>query len=181
MIHRIRFSSTRALILTRFSSRSISIVTKTQAGSLTSVNDTRQGISPPNTSSSQYGLVTEDLLVTQFCIQRIKHLASKRQDPCYLRVFVDAGGCSGFQYKFELTMDKDEPVDPVADIVFESEGARVVVDSASLEYIRGSTVDFIQEMIKSSFAIVENPKSESACGCGSSFALKNFKSNPAID
>jgi iron-sulfur cluster assembly 2 len=182
MIQRIRCSTIGAFIPTRLSLRSFSIVTKTQAVSLNNLNITNQGISFPKAASrSQYGLVTDDLIITQICIERIKQLASRRQDACYLRVYVDAGGCSGFQYKFDLTMDKDEPVDPNTDIVFETEGARVVVDSASLEYIKGSTVDFVQEMIKSSFAIVDNPKSESACGCGSSFALKNFKSNPAID
>eukprot|EP00541_Cyclophora_tenuis_P018211 CAMPEP_0116575992 /NCGR_PEP_ID=MMETSP0397-20121206/20264_1 /TAXON_ID=216820 /ORGANISM="Cyclophora tenuis, Strain ECT3854" /LENGTH=127 /DNA_ID=CAMNT_0004104943 /DNA_START=44 /DNA_END=427 /DNA_ORIENTATION=- len=99
----------------------------------------------------------------------------------YLRVYVDAGGCSGFQYKFELTEDKDEAVDPDDDVVFQKDGARVVVDQNSLSLIRGSTVDFVQEMIKSSFAIINNPQSESACGCGSSFAVKNFSANPALD
>ena len=58
---------------------------------------------------------------------------------------------------------------------------RVVVDEKSLELLEGSTVDFVQEMIRSSFAVVDNPQSESACGCGSSFAVKNFEANPALD
>jgi iron-sulfur cluster assembly accessory protein len=140
---------------------------------------------PASTSSSsslsQNAIVTDDLSITSACLQRIRSLAAKRQDPSYLRVFVDAGGCSGFQYKFDITEDKDEPVDPVEDVVFESDGARVVVDAASLDFIKGSTIDFVQEMIKSSFAVVDNPQSESACGCGSSFAVKKFQSNPALD
>ena len=63
--------------------------------------------------------------------------------------------------------------------VFTKNGTRVVVDSASFELIKGSTVDYVQEMIKSSFAVVNNPQSVSSCGCGSSFALKNFAANPA--
>jgi len=55
------------------------------------------------------------------------------------------------------------------------------VDEGSLQFLQGSTLDYVQEMIKSSFEIRENPNSESACGCGSSFALKNFAKNPALD
>lgn len=65
--------------------------------------------------------------------------------------------------------------------VFERDGSRVVVDGGSFELIKGATIDYVQEMIRSSFAVVNNPQSESACGCGSSFAVKNFTSNPAID
>lgn len=86
-----------------------------------------------------------------------------------LRIAVDGGGCSGFQYAFSL--DADAGVGP-ADVVFERDGARVVVDDISLEYVRGATVDYVEEMIKSSFAIVENPNAQSGCGCGTSFAVK---------
>lgn len=123
----------------------------------------------------------------------------------YLRLYVDAGGCSGFQYKFLLlseddngdktnnqtsgngNVDDDEEeeddgtIDPEEDIIFTKDGMRVVIDQTSLDLLRGSTIDYIQEMIRSSFAVVGNPQSESACGCGSSFAVKNFESNPALD
>ena len=67
------------------------------------------------------------------------------------------------------------------DKVFERDGAQVVVDESSLEFVRGATVDFTDDMMRSAFAVVNNPLSESACGCGSSFAVKNFGKNPAID
>ena len=57
----------------------------------------------------------------------------------------------------------------------------VVVDPSSLELIRGSTIDYTKELMKSAFVVSNNPQSESACGCGSSFAVKNFKVNPAVD
>ncbi len=113
-----------------------------------------------------------------------------------MRLYVDAGGCSGFQYKFLLlsednddTMDnlngddeeEDGTIDPEEDIIFVKDGMRVVIDETSLDLLTGSTIDYVQEMIRSSFAVVGNPQSESACGCGSSFAVKNFESNPALD
>lgn len=57
----------------------------------------------------------------------------------------------------------------------------MVIDGSSFDMIKGSTVDYVQEMVRSSFAVLNNPLSESACGCGSSFAVKNFASNPALD
>jgi len=125
------------------------------------------------------------LNVTPSCAARILELSKKkvaggaaqRQDDYYLRVYVDAGGCSGFQYKFEIEKEQIEDDDSI----FEKDGARVVVDESSLDLLQGSTVDFVQEMIRSSFVISDNPQSESACGCGSSFAVKNFEANPARD
>lgn len=137
--------------------------------------------------------------------QRILSLSSE-QAPKRLRVAVEGGGCSGFQYTFILE-DDNVAVDE-EDKLFERDGARVVVDEVSLDLVRGSTVDYVQEMIRSSFAINNNPNSESACGafardvrrrlptsglnrrdralalpagCGSSFALKAFADNPAVD
>ena len=64
---------------------------------------------------------------------------------------------------------------------FQRDEATVVIDSSSFELVKGSTIDYVQEMMRSAFAISNNPQSEKACGCGSSFALKNFEANPAID
>jgi len=121
------------------------------------------------------------LIVSPSCVRRIKQLASKQlcgdDQTTYLRVFVDPGGCSGFEYKFELSHDETE-IDQEEDIIFANDGARVVVDTESLDILRGSTIDFVQDMMRSSFSVVDNPQSESACGCGSSFAVKNFDANP---
>jgi iron-sulfur cluster assembly accessory protein len=131
-----------------------------------------------NTATS-FKYTYENLIITDSCWKRIQKLKSEKNDPnMYLRVFVDAGGCSGFTYVFEL----DQADLEAEDKVFEGpDGARVVVDDATLELIKGSKIDYVQEMIKSSFEVRENPQSESACGCGSSFAVKNFTANPAMD
>ena len=126
------------------------------------------------------------LSITESCWQRIRKLKqTKQNESLFLRVFVDAGGCSGFQYQFELDSElQDDDVVFAADSNNNSNNndnaATVVVDPQSLDLIRGSTIDYVQEMIKSSFEVRSNPQSESACGCGSSFAVKNFSSNPAI-
>jgi len=119
--------------------------------------------------------LTSGLIVTKACAKRIRQLqGSANNSKLSLRITVESGGCSGFQYIFKM----EEPSSQ-EDVVFERDGSKVVVDAASFEFIKGSTIDFEQELIRSSFAIVNNPQSESACGCGSSFAVKNFTQNPA--
>jgi len=127
------------------------------------------------------------ITITTNAIQQIHHLANKKRpdapENLYLRLYVDAGGCSGFEYKFELEFKDDAKtlIDPDEDVVIRASledgsiTAMVVVDYSSLDLIQGCTVDFTKEMIKRGFAIVNNPQSESACGCGSSFAVKNFE------
>jgi iron-sulfur cluster assembly accessory protein len=128
---------------------------------------------------------TEAVLVTDSCWKRIRSLASKKEkslDELYLRVYVDSGGCSGFSYAFEISEEELEEDDIVfSEPATDGLAARVVIDEGSLEMLRGSSIDFVQEMIRSSFTVKDNPLSESACGCGSSFAVKNFSSNPALD
>lgn len=119
-------------------------------------------------------VVGQPLRITENCWKRVAKLST--DDNSFLRVFVDAGGCSGFTYQFE--MDTNLEAD---DVCYTNNSLRVVVDRSTLELIQGSKLDYVEEMIKSSFEISENPQSESACGCGSSFAVKNFAANPATD
>ena len=90
-----------------------------------------------------------------------------RQEPAgtMLRISVEGGGCSGFQYKFDT--EKSQADD---DIVIEKGGATVLIDSVSLNYMAGAEIDFVDDLIGSSFK-VNNPKATAACGCGTSFAL----------
>jgi iron-sulfur cluster assembly accessory protein len=85
--------------------------------------------------------------------------------PPVLRVAVLAGGCSGFQYRFEL-----DPAPHADDLVIERGGARVAVDPVSLDLLAGGELDFTDELMGSHFA-VRNPNAKSACGCGTSFSV----------
>ena len=82
-----------------------------------------------------------------------------------LRVSVEGGGCSGFQYKFDTERERADD-----DIVIEKSGATVLIDPVSLNYMAGSEIDFVDDLIGSSFKI-NNPKATASCGCGTSFAL----------
>jgi iron-sulfur cluster assembly 2 len=101
--------------------------------------------------------------ISERCAKRIL----KVQPNGFLRLRVDGGGCSGFQYKFELDSASQDD-----DVLFEKAGAKLVIDETSLDMVRGSTIDFVEEMISSTFQVLSNPQSESSCGCGSSFAPK---------
>ncbi|GIL82900.1 hypothetical protein Vretimale_8404 [Volvox reticuliferus] len=99
---------------------------------------------------------------------RLRELqAAKPGSRLALRVEVEGGGCSGFQYKFKLDEQVKED-----DIVFESDGGRVVCDAISLEFLRGATLEFEDTIMRAAFTISKNPNAEASCGCGSSFAAK---------
>ena len=109
----------------------------------------------------------EQFAVTDRAAARIAEIVTetKQATPTALRVAVLAGGCSGFQYKFEL-----DPQTQPDDLVIEHGPARVVVDSVSLDLLSGSELDYTDELMGSHFA-VRNPNAKSACGCGTSFSL----------
>lgn len=170
-------------VLKLYSKRTMVMITQTKAGEPDAAPPSSAKDNAANSTFNNTCLPTQPhLIVTESCWKRIRQLSLKRGQSLsemYLRVYVDAGGCSGFSYKFELDTTEVNHED---DIVFVGpEGARVVVDQGSYEFIKGSKIDYVQEMIKSNFEVKENPQSESACGCGSSFALKNFAKNPALD
>ena len=101
--------------------------------------------------------------LTDRAARRIAEIAAP--DSAALRVAVLAGGCSGFQYRFEL----DQTATP-EDVVVEHGGARVLIDPASLDLLAGAELDYTDELMGSHFA-VRNPKARSACGCGTSFSV----------
>jgi len=111
---------------------------------------------------------TEFVTLTPAAAQAVKDLLAKRNLEGYaLRVFVQGGGCSGFQYGMALENNIRD-----ADLTGEFEHVQVVVDEISIDYLRGATIDYVDDVMGSGFKI-ENPNAVSACGCGSSFRTKN--------
>jgi iron-sulfur cluster insertion protein len=103
--------------------------------------------------------------LTESAAARVAAIAAKQARPAILRLSVEGGGCSGFQYKFGLA-DAVEGDDSVA----ETDGVRLVVDPMSLELVSGAAVDYIESLGGSAFRVT-NPNAAAGCGCGSSFSV----------
>jgi len=101
--------------------------------------------------------------VTQRAFARLAEIGADQQGSA-LRIAVEGGGCSGFQYDIRL----DQP--GADDLVLEGQGQKVVVDSVSLPFLAGATIDFSEELIGARF-VIENPNASSSCGCGVSFSM----------
>ncbi len=107
----------------------------------------------------------EQFAITERAAARIAEIVAAEGRDAALRVAVLAGGCSGFQYRFEL--DQAPQAD---DLVIERAGAKVLVDPSSMDLLAGSELDFTDQLMGSHFA-VRNPNAKSACGCGTSFSV----------
>lgn len=105
------------------------------------------------------------IALTERAARRIAEILAGEPGSRALRVSVEGGGCSGFQYKFDLVSERDPE-----DLVIEREGAVVLIDELSVGYMEGSEIDFVDELIGASFK-VRNPKATAACGCGTSFSI----------
>jgi iron-sulfur cluster assembly accessory protein len=106
-----------------------------------------------------------NVTVSERAARKIGEILSREPSGTMLRVSVQGGGCSGFQYKFDTERAKADD-----DVVIERAGATVLIDPVSLNYMAGSEIDFVDDLIGSSFK-VHNPKATASCGCGTSFAL----------
>ena len=103
--------------------------------------------------------------VSESAAKRIAFLASKEAKPVMMRVAVQGGGCSGFQYNFSF-----EEASNADDLLIERNGAKVLVDATSMELLKGSELDYVEEMVGAAFQ-VKNPNAASSCGCGNSFSV----------
>lgn len=111
--------------------------------------------------------MTLDFSLTSSAAQRVAALLADESDPnTRFRVAVLGGGCSGFQYHFDLDAA------PLAedDLTLEQEGARIVIDRSSLDLLAGSQLDYTEELVGAAFSI-KNPNAKSGCGCGNSFSI----------
>jgi iron-sulfur cluster assembly accessory protein len=110
-------------------------------------------------------ILVPDIILTPSAAARVATIAAKQGKPAILRLSVDGGGCSGFQYKFGFAESVEAD-----DAIAEHDGVRLVVDSISLDLVRGSAVDYVEELGGAAFKVT-NPNAASGCGCGSSFSV----------
>ncbi|HEU4968230.1 iron-sulfur cluster insertion protein ErpA [Sphingomonas sp.] len=109
--------------------------------------------------------MSDPIQLTSSAAQRVAAIAARQGKPAILRLSVEGGGCSGFQYRFGLADAVESD-----DLTVERDGVTLVVDSVSLDLVRGSAVDYVENLGGAAFK-VENPNAASGCGCGSSFSV----------
>ena len=121
-------------------------------------------VAPP---SAYFGSMSEPLPIelTASAAARVSVIAAKQGKPAILRLAVEGGGCSGFQYKFGLADEVEAD-----DIAVTNDGVQLVVDPISLDLVRGAAVDFIDSLGGAAFKVT-NPNAASGCGCGTSFSV----------
>lgn len=112
---------------------------------------------PPATSTP--------VTITARAATQVAHILKGEAKGTFLRVSVQGGGCSGFQYGFTLDTARNDD-----DLVLERDGATVLIDAVSVDYLAGSEIDYVDDLIGSSFKIT-NPNATSSCGCGTSFSM----------
>jgi iron-sulfur cluster assembly accessory protein len=103
--------------------------------------------------------------ISERAARRIGKILAAEGEGAMLRISVEGGGCSGFQYKFDVARDR-----AADDLVITRDGATVVVDPTSVTLLNGSEVDFVDDLIGASFR-VNNPNATASCGCGTSFSI----------
>ena len=109
--------------------------------------------------------MSASITVSERAARRIGEILKGEPAGTMLRVSVEGGGCSGFQYKFDMERAKADD-----DLVISRDGAVVLIDPVSVNYMAGSEIDFVDDLIGASFK-VKNPQAKASCGCGTSFAL----------
>ncbi|EFN54550.1 hypothetical protein CHLNCDRAFT_135340 [Chlorella variabilis] len=126
----------------------------------------------PAEASTNSSTGSDGLALSDSAVERLKELQAESSGPVALRVTVEGGGCSGFQYEFAIEEGAAAQQLAPTDRLFERDGVRLVCDDISLEFLKGAVVDFESDLMRSAFVIHNNPNAASSCGCGSSFVAK---------
>ena len=110
-------------------------------------------------------MISDNVTVTERAASKIASILKNEPEGAMLRVSVEGGGCSGFQYKFDVERERAED-----DLVLERNDATVLIDPVSAGFLAGSEIDFVDDLIGAAFKI-NNPNAKTSCGCGTSFSL----------
>lgn len=102
--------------------------------------------------------------ITERACKQIREIMTEQETDESLRVYIQGGGCSGFQYGFAFDREQNED-----DYVYEDNGVKVLIDALSMSYLQGAKIDYKQDLMSSQF-VIDNPNATTTCGCGSSFA-----------
>ncbi|CAK9188139.1 unnamed protein product [Ilex paraguariensis] len=117
--------------------------------------------------SSSESTSFDEVQLTDNCVRRMKELQVDEAKGKMLRLSIEAGGCSGFQYTFLL----DDKIN-ADDRIFERDGVKLLVDKISFDFVKGATIDYVEELIRSAFQVAANPSAVGGCSCKSSFMVK---------
>lgn len=106
-----------------------------------------------------------EIIATEAARQRVAEILRGEPEGSWLRISVSGGGCSGFQYNFDIA-EKTE----TDDLILAQDAARIAIDAVALDFLKGARIDFVDDLMGSSFR-VDNPNATASCGCGTSFAI----------
>lgn len=109
--------------------------------------------------------LSADIVATEAAQKRVAEILRGEPEGSWLRISVNGGGCSGFQYAFDIAPQAEPD-----DIILARDAARIAVDSVALDFMKGAKIDFVDDLMGSSFR-VDNPNATASCGCGTSFAV----------
>jgi iron-sulfur cluster assembly accessory protein len=110
-------------------------------------------------------VLAEQVVATERALKRVAEVLRDEPPGSFLRISVNGGGCSGFQYSFDIVPAAEE-----GDLILGDASARLAIDPVSIDFIKGAQVDFVDDLMGSSFRIA-NPNATASCGCGTSFAI----------
>ncbi|KAI5664752.1 hypothetical protein M9H77_24075 [Catharanthus roseus] len=161
-------ASTSTSLIRRFAQFTAARIRQNQLRLLSS-SQVSSALRQPSTSDSPSPSESQSLVAVHMsdnCVRRMKELQTLEGKEKMLRLSIEAGGCSGFQYNFSLD-DKSSSDDRI----FERDGVKLVVDKISLDFVKGATVDYVEELIRSAFQVSTNPSAVGGCSCKSSFMV----------